>query len=84
MAKQVYELVYKLRCLDFEFVRKVWKVFDSDAEAKAYGRKEQDELNGGLSPDEKAWDGYCYIFDYARPVEEVDGFQILLGKRGQI
>ena len=84
MAKQVYELVYKLRCLDFEFVRSVWKVFDSDAEAQAYGRKEQDELNGGLFPEDKADDGYYYIFWYARPVEEVDGFQILLGKRGQI
>lgn len=64
MAKQVYELVYKLRCLNFEFVRSIWKVFDSDAEAQAYGRKEQDELNGGLSPEDKADDGYCYIFCY--------------------
>ncbi|MFZ6016715.1 MAG: hypothetical protein ACOYU0_03705 [Nitrospirota bacterium] len=76
MAKKIYELVYKLKCLDFEFVRTNWKVFNSETEAKAFGRKEQDELNGGLPPTEKANDGYCYIFWYTQPVEQVDGYQI--------
>jgi len=66
MPKQIYE--YKL---DLEFVRSVWKVFDSEIEAMAYGRKEQEELNDGLSPNEKAVVGYCYILGYAQPIKNL-------------
>jgi len=66
MPKQIYE--YKL---DLEFVRSVWKVFDSEIEAMTYGRKEQEELNDGLSPNDKAVVGYCYILGYAQPIKKL-------------
>ena len=66
MPKQIYE--YKL---DLELVRSVWKVFDSEIEAMAYGRKEQEELNDGLSLNEKAVVGYCYILGYAQPIKNL-------------
>ena len=66
MPKQIYE--YKL---DLEFVRSVWKVFDSEIEAVAYGRKEQEKLNDGLSLNEKAVVGYCYILGYAQPIKNL-------------
>jgi len=81
MPKQIYELAWVIGCSEFEFLKTEWKVFDSELEAKAYGLREQDELNGGLPPDEKSWDGYYYRLYYARPVDEVDGFRILLAER---
>jgi hypothetical protein len=78
MPKQIYEVVWKIRCLEFEFVTTQWKVFDSEAEAQAYGCQWQNEANEGLSPCERVEDGYCYQFMGAYPVDEVDGYQILL------
>jgi hypothetical protein len=82
MAKKVYQLVYKLRCLELEFIRTNWRVFGSQAEAEAYGRSEEAELNEGLPPCERASDGYFYTFWYADAVEEVDGHRLLLGVQG--
>jgi len=78
MSKQVYELCWVIRCDEFEFLRTAWKVFDSAGEAKAYGLRQQGELNDGLPPDEKSWAGYCFQFSHARPIDEVDGWRIVL------
>jgi len=78
MSKQVYELCWLIRCDEFEFLRTDWKVFDSADEAKADGLRQQDELNDGLPPDEKSWDGYYFQFSHARPIDEVDGWHIVL------
>ena len=34
-------------------------------------RFEQEELNDGLSPNEKAVVGYCYILGYAQPIKNL-------------
>jgi len=78
MAEQIYELVWKLRCLDLEFVRTEWKVFESETKAKAYGRQQQDELNDNLPPYEKADDSYYFEFMAAYPMAKVDGHRVLL------
>lgn len=78
VSRQIYELVWKIRCLDFEFVTAQWKVLDSEAEAQTYGYHWQNEANDGLPVYEKAEDGYCYQFMGAYPVDKVDGYQVLL------
>ena len=83
MPKQIYEIVWKIRCLEFEFVTNQWKVFDSETEAWTYGYQWQNEASEGLSPCEKVEDGYCYQFMGAYPVDEVDGYQILIEIKGQ-
>ena len=34
-------------------------------------RFEQEELNDGLSPNDKAVVGYCYILGYAQPIKKL-------------
>lgn len=82
MPEQIYELNWKVMCLEFEFGETKWKVFDSEAKAQAYGRQKQDEWNDGLPPCEKANDGYCYQFMGAFLVDEVDGYGIMLLEKG--
>ena len=50
------------------------------SEAMAYGRKEQEELNDGLSPNEKAVVGYCYILGYAQPIKNLVNSKFNWGK----
>lgn len=76
--KQIYEIIWEARCLEFAFGVTHWKVFDSEDGARAYGRRKQDEWNDGLPPCEKADDGYYYRLIDAYPVHEVDGYKILL------
>lgn len=83
MPKQIYEVTWRIKCLEFEFVTNEWKVFDSKAEALAYGYQWQNEANEGLAPCERAEDGYCYEFTSAYPVDEVDGYEILLLSKEQ-
>lgn len=78
MIGRIYQVEWLIGCCEFEFVKTEWKVFHSESEAEAYGRQKQDELNDGLPPGEKSWDGYYYRFSHARPVDEVGGFQIRL------
>jgi len=78
MAKQIYELGWSVIGDSFETLKTEWKVFDTAEEAKAYGTSEQDELNDGLSVEEKAWEGVCFRFQYARPIEDVDGYRVIL------
>jgi hypothetical protein len=85
MPKQIYELVWTIRCAvggeELEFLRTEWKVFESEPTARAYGLHVQDELNDGLPIEEKADDGYYFRFAYEEPVEEIDGYRISLDKR---
>ncbi|MBM3303273.1 MAG: hypothetical protein FJY85_25425, partial [Deltaproteobacteria bacterium] len=74
MGKRIYELVWRITCLDFEFVTTQWKVLNSEAEAQIYGCRWQNEANDSLAPCEKAEDGYCYQFMGAYPVDELDGY----------
>ena len=78
MSKQIYELVWDVRCGEFEFISREWKVFSSMDEASAYAKQKVVELNDGLSPDEKAWDGYCYTLGSIRPLSQVDGYRVIL------
>ncbi|MDP2895941.1 MAG: hypothetical protein Q8Q12_05195 [bacterium] len=78
--EKIYEVIINIRCLEFEFIRSEWKVFTSEDEARGYGLKVQDELNDGLSPEEKAGDGYYFQYWFCRPVEEIDGFPVSVGK----
>jgi hypothetical protein len=79
--EKIYEVLFKIRCLDFEFIRSEWKVFQSEEEARAYGLKVQDELNDGLTPEEKADDGYYFEYWFSWPLNEIDGFPVSIGKR---
>lgn len=76
MARKIYEIIFKVSCGDLQFTRSDWKVLDSEEEARAYGLREQDEFNEGLTPSEKAHDGYCYEYWWCCPVENVDGYGI--------
>lgn len=78
MAKGIYQLNWLITSDVFETFSTEWKVFDSKARAKTYGLSKQKEKNGGLLPEEKAEDGYCYRFISAEPVKEIDGFRISL------
>lgn len=78
MAKQIYEIMWEARCLEFAFGVSHWKVFDSKDAARSYGRQKQDEWNDGLPPGEKADDGYYYKFIGALRVNEVDGYKVML------
>ncbi len=78
MMKQLYELNWKIRCLDFEFIRTEWRIFQSLQDARAHGTRTQNQLNGDVSPEERAWDGYYFQFHSARPVDTIDGCRISL------
>jgi hypothetical protein len=79
-VEKIYEVIIKIRCLEFEFIRSEWKVFASGEEARAYGLKVQDELNDGLTPEDKADDGYYFQYWFSREVEEIDGFPVSIGR----
>ena len=83
MGKQLWELTWTIGCLEFEFLRTEWHVFESREEARAYGLRIQDELNGGVSPVERANDGYFFEFEMAEPVGQIDGYRILLQQAPQ-
>ncbi len=84
MPKHIYQLHWTIRCGETEFLKTEWKLFRSDKEATAYGLRVQDELNGNLPPEEKAWDGYYYRFWFADRLEEIDGYHIILAGQSQV
>ena len=87
MPKQIYELGWLVGCCGFEFTKTEWRVFGSEDEARAYSLRRQGELNDGLPPDQKAWDGYYYRLWCVRPAHEIDGYRIslepLINARGE-
>lgn len=80
-VEKIYEVIINIRCLEFEFIRRDWKVFASEEEATEYGLKVQDELNDGLTPEEKAEDGYYFKYWFSRPIDDIDGYALSVGKR---
>lgn len=82
MPKQIYELGWKIYCDEFEFFKTQWKVFESESDARVYGLQEQDDANDGLPPTQAASRGYCYRFMYARLVDRIDGYPIVIDEQG--
>ena len=78
MSKQMYELVWEIKCGEFEFITRELRVFSSIDEASTYADYAVIELNDGLLPSEKARDGYCYTLSSIAPVSKVDGHRVSL------
>ena len=82
MSKQLYELIWIAHCMEFEFVLMDFRVFASIDEANHYGKQKMYEWNDGLLAEEKALDGYCFSYMGALPVNEIDGYPIVLLDKG--
>ena len=82
MSNQIYELGWIIGSEEFEFLKTEWALFESYKAAEEYGLREQDELNGGLPPDERAFDGYYYKYWYARPINRIGDCRIVLEPLG--
>lgn len=82
MSKQLYELIWTVHCMEFEFVQSDLKVFISRDEADHYGKQKMEEWNGGLPPEDKASDGYYFKYIGALPVNEVDGHRVIILDKG--
>ncbi len=83
MKPQLCELLWEIVTDVGTFYHREFKVFCSDADAEAghYGKRREYELNGGLTIEKRAQDGYYYKYRGAVEVENVDGYQIsLLGE----
>jgi hypothetical protein len=78
MKPQLYELLWEIVTDVGTFYHCEFKVFCSDAEAKHYGKGREYELNGGLTIEKRAQDGYYYKYRGAGEVKEVHGYQISL------
>lgn len=78
MEKHLYEIVWQIHSGEFEFINRQWKVFPSIEEADRYADEEQLRLNGGVSAEERAWDGWCYTLSSIRPVIQIDGYRVVL------
>ncbi len=82
MSEQLYEIIWRVKCCEFEFLKTELKVFNEESEAKSYAVQEQTKLNGNMTSGEKSWNGYCYEFWYTRPVFEIDGYSVIIeGKK---
>ncbi|MCX7967697.1 MAG: hypothetical protein N3B10_04295 [Armatimonadetes bacterium] len=80
---RLYEIRWELATDVGEFHFSEVKVFASEKESRRYGRARQRELNNGLSISEKAQDGYYFKFRGAEPLDEIDGFSVILVSSGQ-
>ena len=78
MPKQLYELIWTVHCMEFEFVQSDLKVFISRDEADRYGEQRMEEWNDGLPPEDKASEGYYFKYIGALPVNEVDGHRVVI------
>jgi len=76
--KQIYELIWSINVLDYEFPTCQYKVFNSWEEACAFGRGEEEQCNRGLSRWEAANEGYYYKFLGANPIDSIDGYRVIL------
>ena len=78
MIKELFEIVWEIHCGEYEFYQSSLKVFESNAEAEAYGLKIQDEENDGLTFEEKSYDGYYFELESVRPAISIDGYKFKL------
>lgn len=74
VRSRLYELCWQVDTDVHSFCYRELKVFRSDAAARYYGKKREGELNGGLSIEERAQDGFCFRYLDAHELENVDGF----------
>lgn len=81
MKSHLHELLWQLETDVGIFVYSEFKVFRSKAEAKRYGRRREIELNGGVSIEERAQDGYCFKYHGANKLREINGFIVNLDRR---
>ena len=75
---RLYDLCWQVETDAHSFCYREFKVFRSDAAARHYGKKREGELNGGLSIEEKAQDGFYFEYLDAQEVENIDGFTVEL------
>jgi hypothetical protein len=80
MKDHLYELLWHVETDSLSFFYRELKVFRSEKEIGEYSKKREIELNGGVSFEERAHDGYYFKFYNASKVKEIDGFQIKLLK----
>jgi hypothetical protein len=78
MSKELFEIIWEIRCGEFEFYQRSFKVFDSFEEAEAHGIKIQYQENDYLSFEEKADDGYYFELSSVRSVPSIDGYKFKL------
>jgi len=78
MSKELFEIVWEIHCGEHEFYQRSLKVFESIAEAEAYGLQIQNEENEGLSFEKKSYDGYYFELESVRPVLSIDGYKYKL------
>ena len=79
MNRNLYELFWQVETDPLSFIYREYKVFFSEAEAKEYGRRREQELNKGASIKDRAHiDGYYFKYLNSSPVEEIDGFVVKL------
>lgn len=74
VRSRLYELCWQVDTDVHSFCYREFKVFRSDVGARDYGKKREGELNGGLSIEERAQDGFCFRYLDAQEVENIDGF----------
>jgi len=78
IMKRLFELVWSINVLDYEFPYCLYKVFDSWEEACAFGKDEEQRYNRGLSRWEAADEGYYFKFLGANSIDLIDGHRVLL------
>jgi len=78
MKYHLYELLWNIETDSLSFLYRELKAAQSEKEAREYGKKLETELNGGVSFEKRAHDGYCFKFYTVSKVTEIDGFQIKL------
>lgn len=78
MKPHLYELLWQVETDLPSVLYREFKVFSSHAEAKQYGMRREMKLNGGVSIEESAQDGYYFKYYSACKVKEIDGFVVNL------
>lgn len=78
MKQRLYELFWEVETDVLCFYYREFKVFCSEAKVREYGKIRETELNGGLSIEMRAQDGYYFKYRGAHEVKEIDGFRVEL------
>jgi hypothetical protein len=72
-VKHLYELEWEITTDTHVFCHREFKVFVTEASARRYGHRRERELNGGLTIEQRAQDGWYYKYRGAEQVTEIDG-----------
>jgi len=76
MRPYLYELSWVVETDVHSFFYREFKVFDGEEKAKTYGKKREDELNEGISIEERPRDGFYYKYLGSHKIKDIDGFLI--------